>query len=436
MYDLDKLPYILETAGIISPSLTTWPNALLNNWSAALATEINVRNLRKRQRDANDSASGSAVQRSQSSSNISLPDSDSFFGIGSGVGMDSESVSAGADLNSNGDELDSHSLQGVHGHVPDQRSCDMTIEWPDLPNQSDSLVPVDSAGRPNLPEENDDERLLKYLRSLPHEELVQLSLRQVRQIRGLKHKSDDAVSRRKKVMRRFGQKTRRLKQSLRKQKTKLKESKTRGLDGLDVFRSNSHRLTWRGSISLGLRKAIALASASTFPQASLLEVARQTVTRAELLVDELFITRTIVFNRFAFALLTTIHEMIMKGEGEQGGEQGEPSDLALVPVLKDASNTGIVKSHDDAICEDLGLPLFYSDATRSLAKLYCTNGKQFYIGATYWSGDATNSSIWQKQKLVGMLTKSILLSDLEAIRTLDYGKAFSVLKAMYLGDIW
>ena len=456
MYDLEKLPLILETAGIGSTSSLQ----IFDDWHGLLTEELNRRTRRKRNKDDSDHPSGTPLTSQASASGGS-----SIHRQPSSVfGTDSQSRSGDFRGLFGGDDEDTERFE-----VPDEIDpadsevdrCEMRLDWPEgrrvqeqslLPVVSDHSRGVRTGGRrgrgrghrtPQIDPVPNDEQVLEFLRSLPHEELVQLALRQTRELRGWQNKFECTVQEGKKKLKRFGQQRKRLRKRIRKQKEETKASKKTGLEGLDVFRNKSRYLTWRGSVSLGLRKAIALASASTFPQASLLEVSRQCVTRAELVVDELLITRAIVFNKFLASLLKQVCAIEAQTKDEDDGsntqDREKPLDTSAL-MLVPRAETGLrssanIKSHDDAICHDLGLPLFHSDPVQSLASLRCDHEyAQYFIGCTYWAGDATNSSIWQRQKLVGMLTKSVLLRDVQALTNEDYLKAFCCIKALHFDD--
>ena len=56
----------------------------------------------------------------------------------------------------------------------------------------------------------------------------------------------------------------------------------------------------------------------------------------------------------------------------------------------------------------------------------------FSIGSTFWCGDATNSSIWKRQKLQGMLLSSSFMTNWAALSREEYTSAFTTMKSMYL----
>ena len=97
-------------------------------------------------------------------------------------------------------------------------------------------------------------------------------------------------------------------------------------------------------------------------------------------------------------------------------------------------------SHDDALCRDLQLPLLGSVlSARSPMVSSITNQEGttvFSLGATFWANDATNSSIWQRQKLQGLMVHSSIMVDWHALQREDYATAFRTLKAMSLHTTW
>ena len=56
------------------------------------------------------------------------------------------------------------------------------------------------------------------------------------------------------------------------------------------------------------------------------------------------------------------------------------------------------------------------------------------VGSTFWSGDATNSSIWKRQKLQGLEVRSTLLVNRRALGDELYDQAFRIMKSMSLAD--
>ena len=58
------------------------------------------------------------------------------------------------------------------------------------------------------------------------------------------------------------------------------------------------------------------------------------------------------------------------------------------------------------------------------------------VGSTFWSGDATNSSIWKRQKLQGLEVRATLLVNRRALVDELYDQAFTIMKSMSLAEIF
>ena len=435
MYDLHYLPDILATAGLVGQPSTV---PVLNEWTDFLIRETNIRLRRNRKRSLSDTDEFDSVSQTPQPLEETTSVSASGAQSGSVSGAHGSRISNNRLLDLDGNDLsDSHQPHSLDT-VPF-----MDLVWPVQGTpplvSSQALVHVsqgqgDQARQPD-PNSNTDADILGYLRSLSHEELVMLALRQNRQIKSLQGKHATEAKSHKKTKRLAGQTARRLRQRIAKSKETVNLMKQPVLDNLDVFRGKSSYLTWRGCISLGLRKSIALASASTFPQASLLAVSRNTVTRSEHLVDSLLITRAVIFNKMVLATLMKINELGGSHHQLHSGEEDIPDESNLAIVARSADRSGPsggnILSHDDAISIDLGLPVL-SDPARSLVSLHPFGNKRLYLAATFWSGDATNSAIWQRQKLVGMLTNNVFLVNWKALQMGDCAQAFRHVKAMQL----
>ena len=408
MYDLQWLPGILEATGISTTSIR-----ILDDWGTILNNEYTQRSQRKRSADDGGSTGFDSTGHECGSVNDSQPEGHS----------------------------DSVHDDGHHTYTPTADGCYMTLDWPSGSEQS--LVPYAMQPEPSINPMNPGGDRVRhehdpepYLKSLSHSDLVVLALRQHRQIQMLERQcatQNAQLSKQTKKTRRFVQKARRLKSKVAHNKITIKQLKHPDLADLEVFRNKSRYLTWRGGISLGLRKAIALASASTFPQAALLDVGRHSVTRSEHMVGDLLVTRAMVFNKLVFELM--IHVRTLQTDVPDNVHHDHylsTSTLVSRDIVGDQS--GSVRSHDDALCADLGLPMT-SQPAQSFAALHPFPDKRVYIAATFWSGDATNSAIWQRQKLVGMLTNNIFLANWEALSKDDYAQAFRTMRAMYLGSI-
>lgn len=280
----------------------------------------------------------------------------------------------------------------------------------------------------------------RLLEAMPHSDLVSYSMRQAMTI----SQQANQLEQLKHERRMDRQRIRRLTQRVDVIKEKLEDAKNPDVDDLAVHRGSGSKITWRGQISLGLRKAISITSASSFPQASLVSVSKQTVLRSEVLTASYLITRARFFHKVVYLLLkqlaTTQHQQQQQQQEQslQAPPSAEPDSNSIICLADAAGNQpGRCLTHDDSICKDLGLPLLGSHfASRS--PMTSTGGRElgnpFSIGCTFWSGDATNSSIWKRQKLQGLLASSHVMTDWNALQKEDYTAAFADFKAMCCGQ--
>ena len=205
---------------------------------------------------------------------------------------------------------------------------------------------------------------------------------------------------------------------------------------LEVLQKGKKKVSWRGAISLGLRKSISYVSASSFPNAALIQVGRNTVIRAEILVNAFLITRTVTFHRILYLLL----EQLASSQRHHCGTQSEPDarvGRSIVSVSVDTSTlrlneTECIKSHDDALCQDLQLPPLSSFLAERGPMVSSGDKTVYSLGLTFWANDATNASIWQRNKLQGLMTWSSIMIDWHALCQGNYADAFRSHKAMHL----
>ena len=191
------------------------------------------------------------------------------------------------------------------------------------------------------------------------------------------------------------------------------------VDPLDVEKKTT-KLTFRGCIALGCRKSMAVVSAQSFPLAGLVDVSRWTVARSEILIWAVNVARArswhhIVYNRLAE--VRSVQDDISIGE-RLASEEVEQS---VVPAFANPSESFMPKqpmfpSQQESICKDLGLP--GEKAARPDA---------WHVGSTFFCGDATNSSFWQRQKLQGLEVASSVVTNIEALNSLDYKRAFNTM---------
>ena len=209
-------------------------------------------------------------------------------------------------------------------------------------------------------------------------------------------------------------------------------------DALQVKQPNMKRLTWRGMVVLGLRKGITLVSANSFPNASLIEVSRQSVLRAEILCGAYLITRAVMFHFFIYTLLHNVanHRTPTRGghrEGNIGAPAGNVDDVNVANQIvlaneQPTNHTESTHSQDQLMCKSLNIPPV--DDITTFTRMISTSGH--CLGTTFFSGDATNASIWQRQKLQGLLVNTSQITDWTALSHEDYDHAFTGMTAMSL----
>ena len=213
---------------------------------------------------------------------------------------------------------------------------------------------------------------------------------------------------------------------------------------------NGVRFSIRGFLAMGIRKALALTSALGFPMAALVDVSRQTVTRSEVSVWTLLVARTGAFHELMRQRLRILAHMFanmqrQKSKTTTGGIGGEEV------VLTSSSGKGDDDSFDTAVAADLG----FGDDSRCECSV-AQNGAAyalgsgneepiknedggsldgvFCLGGTAFAGDATNSGIWRRNKLQGLLLSSAFMTDARHLRSeTEYLKAFVFHTTVCLG---
>ena len=207
---------------------------------------------------------------------------------------------------------------------------------------------------------------------------------------------------------------------------KLNQAMSKNHNPLDVEKRKT-KLTFRGYIALGCRKAMSVVSAQSFPLAGLVDVSRWSVTRSEVLIWAVCMARTRYWHQLVFCRLEEVrnlHDVMEVGEHLASENARASVDQSLVevstPVTPAAAVTLPVQSQMSAICEDLQLP----QANEARADAWS-------IGSTFFAGDATNSSFWQRQKLQGLSVSSSVLVNVEALADLQYDKAFNTLHSLW-----
>ena len=418
-------------------SRTTLSSHILTNWQSIVKGEIERRVSKKRPLD-NTAASDQHDQSSQL-----LP-----IGIGSEHSQDFQDASSQSRPSRPGSVQGSSSAMPMSTTVSESEGMHFVERPTSTSSMAGSLVWSNTTQHAShadtralvLRQENANSQVpsateqRQLLEAMPHADLVTYSLHQAMTI----SQQANQLEQLKRERRMDKQRVRRLHQRLDTMKEKLDDAKNPDLDDLAVHRGTGSKITWRGQISLGLRKAISITSASSFPQASLVSVSKQTVLRSEVMTASYLITRARFFHKIVYMLLKQLAQT--QQQHQQGPSDSDSTapraelESSSIICLADAGNQpSQCLTHDDSICKDLGLPLLGSDfASRS--PMTSTGGKElgnpFSIGCTFWSGDATNSSIWKRQKLQGLLASSHVMTDWNALQKEDYTAAISSYKAM------
>ena len=216
---------------------------------------------------------------------------------------------------------------------------------------------------------------------------------------------------------------------------------------------NSIRFSVRGFLAMGIRKALAVTSAIGFPMAALVDVSRQTVVRSELSVWSVLVARTGAFHDVMKFRLRSLARMFdaMQAPNAGSDDQQEDCQRANPASLVEAEQSSYHCS-DLALMHDLGLPEevdehdHASQQPHQPSSWLCmgrggnntdTNGdltSVFCLGGTAFSGDATNSGIWRRNKLQGLLLSSACMIDSRHLFSeTDYFKAFAFHTTVLLG---
>ena len=195
--------------------------------------------------------------------------------------------------------------------------------------------------------------------------------------------------------------------------------------------SNNIRLTRRGFIALGVRKSLAWSSSVAFPLLALVDTSRQTVTRAENAVWSMLVCRSGAWHQCMYTALEQISNWIRK-QSESAADQTDNTTMDAIVSVSTADSLVLT-------CADLGLPkpstwqgqwvLGNIDTTAEGCSQILS------LGGTAFSGDATNSGIWRRNKLQSLLLTSAVMSDPKEIRrTAGWHAAFSHHTTVYLGQ--
>ena len=194
---------------------------------------------------------------------------------------------------------------------------------------------------------------------------------------------------------------------------------------LNVTKKNSKtRLTKRGLVALGVRKALATTSALSFPRASLLDTSRQTIVRSEVIVWACLVARMRAFHKLCYKKLSCL-ESFMRDR-----EAGNAAELASFDHAPD----DFTMSEAEYVSRGFGL---HGPVQHMSAGAVMTNGagswSSISLGGTSFSGDATNSRIWQNCKLQGlMVCSSVLNNESMLAHPTQYRHAFAMATTLNL----
>ena len=409
--DLLAIPNILGNAGIHSTSF-----AMLESWTGHVEKELDRRLSKKR--------SLSDMENQSQSQPASDSQSDVSSAIARGMSASASNLGDDEPLQL----VDTNATMGI-GQVMEQSLVLYQPERPAHVSDDQARARVLARQQPMTL----DQVRTSVLESMSQQDLVAFCVRQGTEL----EKQKQQIHELKHQRRMDCQRIRRLNERLTGTKEKLQQSKARTITDLEVYRTGSTKLTWRGSISLGIRKALSIVSASSFPQASLLPLSKMTVLRSEIITCAFLIVRTWFFHRIMYALLKQLSEA-QQSDGRPvhppAVQTGMQAQAIVQHNVDETSRENVCKSHDDSICEDVGLPVLGGHiAYRSPMVATATDemvSTPFSLGATYWCSDATNSSIWKRQKLQGMLSTTGIMTNWSALQREEYQHAFTSLRSM------
>lgn len=168
------------------------------------------------------------------------------------------------------------------------------------------------------------------------------------------------------------------------------------------------RLTKRGFVAMGIRKALALTSAVAFPLVTLVETSRQTVTRSEVSVWTMLVARSAAWHKLVYDSFRRFAAFLKTRSGETDTTDPDPKGIQIGAIDIDDGDAAIDIANQCIVStSDLCLPVKWS--------LECSQGL-LSIGGTAFSGDATNSGIWRRNKLQSLLVTSAVLVDVPKLQ--------------------
>ena len=231
------------------------------------------------------------------------------------------------------------------------------------------------------------------------------------------------------------------------------------------------RFTARGFLSLGIRKALAVTSAVAFPLAALCDVSRQTVTRSENLTWSVLVARTSTFHALVRQRLRNMASAFLAMElevsqdsNENEHRAGDNPDPAFHGALVQEGNNDAdpfdecSADRETVLSADLGLQQIPEQDAAMNAAVVCRGnplgnlnlhswfgfrrdlgnvdsmGNVFCLGGTCLAGDATNSGIWRRNKLQGLMLTSACMTDSQHLSSdTNFLKAFAFHTTVFPG---
>lgn len=165
------------------------------------------------------------------------------------------------------------------------------------------------------------------------------------------------------------------------------------------------RLTKKGFIAMGVRKALALTSAVGFPLTTLVDTSRQTVTRSEVSVWSMLVARSAAWHKLVY---DSFRQFVLS-QSQSANTADTDTDTQHRSCLtcdRDSENIQLAVT-----TQDLGLLV--------PSKWSLQHGSQELVslGGTAFSGDATNSGIWRRNKLQSLLVTSSILVDFNKLQS-------------------
>ena len=163
------------------------------------------------------------------------------------------------------------------------------------------------------------------------------------------------------------------------------------------------------------------------------------MTRCEVLCWAHMLSKSKCFHDGIYLLLRCLRQWLDQSMGSDVQER-EDASLQIVERQREIEEKygRQVTSQDNACHDDLGLPRVVAEQSQmpQWLRLHCPDTEgidgTFTLGCTFWSGDATNSSIWNKQKLQGLEFSSSIMVDWPALRQNNLQQAFRTLSGMPL----